>query len=178
MHGYNWRLLHDSFSAKSVLLSSLPGAQGGTVISLSLSGVLADEVSWQSVFYVTGGLGCLWFVFWGLFAFDSPETHPRISPEERRYIETNIPGNTSKGTKLALPPLTKIFTSLPFLSLLIVHMAQTWGYNTLLTETPTYLSNIQHFSLKAVCTGWAPFDLRMNQLLAPLKVHEKMCCSH
>ena len=68
---------------------------------------------------------------------------------EKNYIESAIP-SSNEGAKLPFPPLLKIVTSVPFIALIVVHMGQNWGFYTLLTETPTYLSNIQHFSLKTV----------------------------
>ena len=53
--------------------------QFGTVLALAISGVLTDKINWESIFYVFGALGIVWFVFWVLFVFDTPETHPRIS---------------------------------------------------------------------------------------------------
>ena len=32
----------------------------------------------------------MWFVFWSLFAFSTPADHPRISAEEKKYIESTI----------------------------------------------------------------------------------------
>lgn len=123
------------------------GAQAGTVVSLPVSGYLADDLGWESVFYVFGVLGIIWFVFWIFFCFNSPAEHPRISKEERDYIESHIPSDNEQSS-LPFPPLLKIFSSLPFLSLIVVHFGQNWGFYTLLTETPTYLNEIQHFSLK------------------------------
>ena len=51
----------------------------GNVVSLPISGILADEVSWQSVFYVFGTLGVIWFVFWAWIVYDTPATHSRMS---------------------------------------------------------------------------------------------------
>ena len=53
--------------------------QFGTILALALSGVLTDKINWESIFYVFGGLGIVWFGFWVLFVFDTPETHPRIT---------------------------------------------------------------------------------------------------
>jgi MFS family permease len=55
------------------------GAQAGTVLAMPLSGWLADNVNWESVFYVFGTLGCIWFIFYAFLVFDTPEEHPRIS---------------------------------------------------------------------------------------------------
>jgi len=45
---------------------------------------------WPSVFYVIGLGGLVWFILWTFFMYDSPAKHPRISPEERHYIEMSI----------------------------------------------------------------------------------------
>ena len=79
------------------------GAQFGTIISLPISGLIAAKIDWESVFYFFGALGFIWFFFWLFLVFDSPQTHPRISMEERFYIESNIL-KTSEG-KLPFPPI-------------------------------------------------------------------------
>ena len=116
---------------------------------MPLSGILADDVSWESVFYVFGALGCIWFVFWAFLCFDSPVEHPRISQVERDFVVSRIPSE-NEGKDLPFPPLKEISTSIPVMALAVAHVGQSWGFYTLLTETPTYLSNIQHFSMKAV----------------------------
>lgn len=55
------------------------GAQAGTMIALPISGLLADRLSWESVFYFFGAGGVIWFLFWLIFVFDSPAKHPRIT---------------------------------------------------------------------------------------------------
>ena len=67
-----------------MFLLSLLGAQAGTVLSMPVSGILADEVSWESVFYVFGALGCVWFALWCFLVYDNPDTHPRISEVRRK----------------------------------------------------------------------------------------------
>ncbi|GBM03518.1 Sialin [Araneus ventricosus] len=67
------------------------GAQIGTVISLPISGLLcySDFLGgWPSVFYVFGTLGCIWFIFWVIFIYETPEKHPRISQAELILIQT------------------------------------------------------------------------------------------
>ncbi len=48
-------------------------------MTLILSGVLSNDVSWEAVFYAFGALGCAWFVFWLFLVFESPDRHPWIS---------------------------------------------------------------------------------------------------
>jgi MFS family permease len=64
---------------KSRSKHSFSGAQAGTVVAMPISGILAADVSWESVFYFFGVLGVIWFIFWAFLCFDSPAKHPRIS---------------------------------------------------------------------------------------------------
>lgn len=65
---------------------------------MPLSGYLASVTfmgGWPLAFYVFGGLGIIWSIVWWLIIFDSPATHPKISPQERDYIQACLgPENT------------------------------------------------------------------------------------
>jgi MFS family permease len=71
------------------------GMYMGEIIGFSLSGVLTnwslyinDQYwgGWQSVFYVFGLTGILWFPYWALFAYESPDKHPKVTKEELDLI--------------------------------------------------------------------------------------------
>ena len=47
-------------------------------------------------------------------------------------------------------PWKSFFTSLPFWAILIAHMGQNYGYETLMTELPTFMKQILHFNIKSV----------------------------
>ena len=128
------------------------GANLGTVIAFPLSSVMAHYVNWESVFYLSGGVSLLWFALWSTLVFNSPEDHPSILSAERDYILKHIVQTSSSfpGGKLPSPPIRDMLKSMPFWALLGTHVAQMWGYYTLLALIPTYLQNIQHFSLKSV----------------------------
>ncbi|XP_076046211.1 putative inorganic phosphate cotransporter [Oratosquilla oratoria] len=126
------------------------GVQFGTVITMPVCGWLCNTDlfgGWPSAFYIFGGLGVIWGVFWYFLVYDLPEDHPKISQEELTYILGWTEGNKQK-EPLAVP-WREIFTSRPFYALAILHFGNSWGFYTLLTELPTYLSNIQHFDMKS-----------------------------
>lgn len=61
------------------------------------------------------------------------------------------PMNHSQGSKVDhSTPWSKIFTSMPFLSLMIVHCAHNWGFWTLLTKIPSYMKTVLEFDIKQV----------------------------
>ena len=78
----------ESFSECLFKSVKSPGAQAGTMIALPVSGVLADEINWESVFYVFGALGILWFIFWAYLCHNSPASHPRIDQVQLNKHET------------------------------------------------------------------------------------------
>eukprot|EP00054_Salpingoeca_dolichothecata_P009968 m.56136 g.56136 ORF g.56136 m.56136 type:complete len:506 (+) comp18714_c0_seq2:100-1617(+) len=129
---------------------SYSGAYLGTVFSLPISGYLAGSHflgGWPSVFYVFGVVGCLWFVFWMIFASSSPATHPSICDEEREYIETTI-REAQKDEQHIPTPWLAMAQSLPLWGLTIMHFCQNWGFYTLLTCLPTFLNDVLRFSIQ------------------------------
>lgn len=63
------------------------GSYIGSVVALSVGGVLAENVNWQSIFYVSGSAGIIWTIMWYHFTAESPASHETISFDERDYIE-------------------------------------------------------------------------------------------
>lgn len=49
-------------------------------------------------------------------------------------------------------PWRAILTSIPFWAILINHSGQNWGFFTLLTEIPSYMSSMLNFDMKDVKT--------------------------
>jgi len=198
------------------------GATIGTVISMAVTGEICNQLGWESVFYIFGGIGILWFIFWSFLAFDSPASHPYITEAEKDLIEISlgkgwfVPNamieslspselscvlqdispahkrpiaddchsdtnkncdtntfecdssqdetsvqvvtatsssrhNQSKKQKKVLSvPWKDMFTSKPFWAIFLSTIPQTYGFYTLLTELPKYLSNILHYDLNEV----------------------------
>ncbi|GFQ95872.1 hypothetical protein TNCT_280301, partial [Trichonephila clavata] len=125
------------------------GSQMGNVIAMPVSGWLSSTDllgGWPSVFYVFGSLGCVWFLAWSVFIYETPSQHPNISKEELLFIEQNKDENTKQKNDI---PWKDIFTSLPMWAVIVAHFGHNFGFLILLTEMPTYLSTILHFDIKS-----------------------------
>ncbi|XP_061938507.1 putative inorganic phosphate cotransporter isoform X4 [Apis cerana] len=125
-------------------------AQFGTVISMPLSGVLSRhgfDGGWPSIFYVFGAVGTVWCVAFLLMIYEDPESHPRIAEDEKKYILSALWGNA--GASSPPVPWFSIVTSLPFWAILIAHMGQNYGYETLMTELPTFMKQILNFDIES-----------------------------
>lgn len=66
------------------------GMHAGTALTLIISGYLAESLGWESIFYFWGCTACLWYVIFLFTVYDSPESHPRITEDERTYIVSSI----------------------------------------------------------------------------------------
>ncbi|XP_015595983.2 putative inorganic phosphate cotransporter isoform X2 [Cephus cinctus] len=126
------------------------GAQFGTVISMPLSGLLSEygfADGWPSIFYVFGTIGTVWCIAFLIMVYEDPEQHPRITEDERKYILSALWGTA--GVSSPPVPWKSIATSMPFWAILIAHMGQNYGYETLMTELPTFMKQILHFNIKS-----------------------------
>lgn len=131
---------------RSKFVSNMMASSLGAAITMPICGFLIDSLGWESVFYLTGAIGLVWSVAWFLLIFDTPAQHPRISVEERRYIEESI-GTTSTSKRLPVP-WRSIFTSAPVWAIIITHGCSVFGYFTVVNQLPTYMKYILNFNMK------------------------------
>lgn len=133
----------------------------GMVIAMSTCGIMAEKLGWESVFYVFGGIGCVWYAFWVWIVRESPEKDSHISDEERRYIVASLrhTRNVSRPKKI---PWKSIFTSAAVWSIAASHFAENWGVYTMLTQLPLFLKCKLHFSekLSISCKYFHPHAFR------------------
>lgn len=129
-------------------MSNMMASSLGAAITMPVCGFLIASLGWESVFYVTGVVGLIWSIAWFFLVFDSPAQHPRISAEERRYIESSIGDATSHGKAHRVPWLS-ILTSPCVWAIIITHGASVFGYFTVVNQLPTYMKHILHFNIKA-----------------------------
>jgi len=94
--------------------SSIGGMVAGMII---VPLFLAFGQNWRPLFLLTGSLGLLWVLAFR-WLYGQPESHPRITPEERQYI---LAGRADQGSSRA-----ESGGRLPYRTLL--RLPQTWGY--------------------------------------------------
>ncbi|XP_071483662.1 sialin-like [Diadema antillarum] len=120
----------------------------GNILGQAVSGSLANSDilgGWPAPFFLFGTLGLIWFCVWLCLAFDSPAEHPRISTEERKYIESGI--SVKPRSKSKEVPWGKILTSMPVWAIVVAHLTACWCYFTLLTNLPIYMNNVLRLDL-------------------------------
>ncbi|XP_067389935.1 sodium-dependent phosphate transport protein 3-like isoform X2 [Emydura macquarii macquarii] len=130
------------------------GCTFGTFITFPAAAIICQYLGWPYVFYIFGGTGCVWGVFWFLVVYEDPACHPRISASEKEYIVSSLANQgSSHGRSL---PLLAMMRSLPLWAIAVAYFCNDWLFYMLLTSMPTYLNNVLHF------------DIRENGLLSAL----------
>jgi MFS family permease len=109
------------------------GAQFGTIISMPLSGLLA-EYSWPLIFYVFGAMGVIWSVLFLWTVYEDPQSNPKISDSEKNYINTSIWG-TGVQERSPKIPWGDVLTSMPFYAILFAHVC------LITSQKENYLNN-------------------------------------
>ncbi|KAH8339364.1 hypothetical protein KR074_006208 [Drosophila pseudoananassae] len=126
------------------------GAQFGTIISMPLSGLLAEhgfDGGWPSIFYVFGAVSTVWCIIFLCLVDENPDMSSRISPAERRHItETIWKAQPEDAGPL---PFLKIVRAMPFYAILVAHVGQNYGYETLMTMLPTYMDSVLKVNIRA-----------------------------
>lgn len=64
------------------------GSNVGAIVAPASVPWLTAQYGWPAAFYVTGALGFIWLIFWWK-TYRSPEVHPRVTPEELAYIQSD-----------------------------------------------------------------------------------------
>lgn len=144
-----------------------------------MSGVLADRLRWESIFYVVGSLSLVWYIVWLILIRGSPDNDPYISTFEKNYIAATIEKKNSEQSR-PIPWLSMI-SSLPIYGVSLACLGWGWGYVTMLTQMPQFLSDVMSFDLSksgflsalpylamaisSVLAGWIADYILVRQLL-------------
>ncbi|XP_049869087.1 putative inorganic phosphate cotransporter isoform X2 [Pectinophora gossypiella] len=126
------------------------GAQIGNIAGTYLSGLVMYNGIWDNVFYLFGGLGFAWFITWSLICYSTPNTHPFISDAEKKFLNENVDSliHASK-QKLDPVPWKALLRSVPLWALIIAAIGHDWGYFTMVTDLPKYMTDVLKFNIKS-----------------------------
>lgn len=118
---------------------ALAGNYIGTVVAMPLSGILAVTLGWESVFYVFGCVGLVWFFLWIFIVKRSPQEDSHMTDEERTFIVASLGNQKTILPKFIDAPWKQILTSRAVWAIIVAHFCESWGFFTLLTQLPSFL---------------------------------------
>ncbi|KAL7288838.1 hypothetical protein TKK_0016814 [Trichogramma kaykai] len=148
---------------KGFFMWSLLGGTFGTIFSYPMIGAIAENLSWEWGWYIPSFLLLIWCFVWWMLAYDSPLEHPGISDDEKTYIVASQAG-TVQTTKPSLKetPMKDIFTSVPFIALVICHFGNLFLLYFYTFSLILYMTDSLGMSItKGGFATAAPWALRM-----------------
>uniref|UniRef100_A0A182TKA0 Major facilitator superfamily (MFS) profile domain-containing protein n=1 Tax=Anopheles melas TaxID=34690 RepID=A0A182TKA0_9DIPT len=102
--------------------------------------------TWRTTFYIWGALAIIWYVFWLFIGFESPETHPYISEQERAELVDQL-AESRKSVHSYPIPWNSILRSCPLWGLIAGQIGHDWGTYLIITDLPKYMKSILHVSV-------------------------------
>ncbi|CAG9786475.1 unnamed protein product [Diatraea saccharalis] len=122
------------------------GAQFGTVMIFQISGLFAGSprLGWPAIFWFCGILSLMCFGLYYKLGSATPQDHPNISAEELLHII----GDGSADVKKRKTPWKHILMSTAVWGLVVAHSGSIVGHLMMLTQTPTYMSNVLGIDIK------------------------------
>ncbi|HTK48958.1 MAG TPA: MFS transporter [Gemmatimonadaceae bacterium] len=110
------------------------GTNVGVMVSF-ITVMIAESFGWQFAFIAIGAIGFVWLIFWQI-GFHPPKQHPRLSPEELAYIESDQAQSQEK-LRLSWTTLLRFKQIWPFLLAKLLTDPVWWFY---LYWLPSYLA--------------------------------------
>ncbi|XP_028158438.1 putative inorganic phosphate cotransporter [Ostrinia furnacalis] len=128
------------------------GAQIGNIAGTYISGLILYNGNWEDVFYVFGLIGILWFLLWTVLCYSTPNTHPYISDSEKQFLNETVDCLKGGQKKLDPTPWKALLRSVPLWALIMAGIGHDWGYFTMVTDLPKYMTDVLKFNIKSTGT--------------------------
>lgn len=138
------------------------GAAIGGIVAYPIIGLLAIYLSWQYIFVCVGLLGFLWLLPWFFIVKSTPEKHPWLSEDEKKYIltgqqnqEIDEEGNLSEGYNPSTGELLKRKESW---GVIIASAAIDPIWWLFIVWIPIYLNEVFGLDVKEIAfSAWVPY---------------------
>ncbi|CAF0897843.1 unnamed protein product [Adineta steineri] len=159
-HGI-WRWWAPPLERSTLATISFTGSYAGAVLGIPLSGILTEYLNWQVAFYFYGVIGIIWSIGWWYISYERPAIHPKISEEERIYIEESIGEASSVANKSWIkPPWRSFFTSMPVWAIIVANFCRSWSFYLLINSQAEYFREALDYNV-----GKDPFLAAMPHLV-------------
>jgi ACS family hexuronate transporter-like MFS transporter len=135
------------------------GTSLGAVVATPLIVWLQLQFGWQTTFLALGGAGFLWLVLWLRF-YETPERHPRITPEEYALIKegSGHKAGLGQGADSAPIPLGALLRRREAWAIAVSRFFADPVWWLYMTWLPLCLARVHGFSLQQIgMFAWLPW---------------------
>lgn len=129
------------------------GVSIASIVAPPLIVWLQLRFGWRTTFLATGALGFLWLILWRSF-YQTPERHPRITPEEYALIRAD----RVAPEKAHSQPVRRLLRTRPAWAICLSRFVTDPVWWLYVVWLPLYLFNVRGFSLKQIgMFAWLPY---------------------
>ena len=115
----------------------------GSVVGLLLAPSLIENLGWESVFTLFGGIGIVWCAAWWRLSGAGALAAGRDDHEGDAEAEAEVKAEAGRPAF----PWRAFYESVPLRALAYTHFCNNWGTFVMLSWIPTYLSQVYRFDL-------------------------------
>nr|XP_015838306.1 PREDICTED: sialin [Tribolium castaneum] len=138
----HWAPVRERASLMSIAVAGL--FLGITVTKSGTRLIVKSSGDWTTPFYVFGGVGVFLTLIWEVYVFSDPHQDPRITPEEKEYLDLEMRGTVDHRRKSI--PYVAILTSPQVWIMVFAHMANRWLWNFIALKIPVYIKDVLKYS--------------------------------
>ena len=136
------------------------GAAIGGIVAYPIIGLLAIYLTWQNIFVCVGLVGLLWLLPWFFIVKSSPEKHPWLSEEEKKYILTGQKSVDEKGSYVNdyNPAMGELLQRKESWGVIIASAAIDPIWWLFIVWIPIYLNEVFGLNVKEIAfSAWVPY---------------------
>ncbi|XP_054706675.1 vesicular glutamate transporter 3-like [Uloborus diversus] len=122
-------------------------------VALHICNFLAERISIIGIYCVSGIAGVLWCIIWYALTSETPHSDPNISEAELIYLGNKIPSEVNEKISIKSIPFTSILKSLPVWSLVLIFIAISWSFHTMMLITFFAYDLEPGYKNIAICRG-------------------------
>ncbi|XP_077621838.1 sodium-dependent phosphate transport protein 4 isoform X2 [Crocuta crocuta] len=138
-----WGPPHERSRLCTITIAGMPL---GAFAIILLGGIISQSLGWPFVFYVFGGIGCIYCLLWFALVYDEPIFHPWINVTEKEYILASLAHQVIP-QKQPLP-IKAMLRSLPLWSIGVCNFSHQWLVTILIVYMPTYISSVFNINIR------------------------------
>lgn len=120
----------------------------GTVFALIVTPIIVQQLGWQWAFYLFGGVGVVWFMFWRQMVTSTPGTHPLVTAQEMEQIHGDAPPDAADDS----PSIREFLKHMPVWAIIVAHFCNNWSLYVLLSWLPTFIN--KGLGVDYASVGW------------------------
>lgn len=138
------------------------GAAIGGIVAYPIIGLLSVYLSWQAIFVCVGLVGLLWLIPWLFIVKSSPDKHPWLTEDEKKYIlsgqrneDADKDGNFEEGYN---PSTGKLLKHKESWGVIIASAAIDPIWWLFIVWIPIYLNEVFGLDVKEIAfSAWVPY---------------------